>query len=84
MRNQRDGKGKYSVINNRTGKVVTDDGPGERNEHFVLMLKDRYARAALLAYAQEAAANGDKLYSIDVMELANRAGECHPNCKDPD
>lgn len=84
MRNERDGKGKYSVINNRTGKLIDDDGPGGRNEHFVVMLKDKHARAALMAYSQSALGDGHTAYAEDVMELANRAGPCHPNCKEPD
>lgn len=84
MRNQRDGKGKYRVFNNRRGAWVEFDGPNEGNEHFVLMLKDKYSRAALMAYSGAAMEDGNKEYAKDVMELANRAGECHPNCKKPD
>lgn len=84
MRTERDGKAKYSVINNRTGKLVEDDGPGEEHEHFVIMLKDKYARVALMAYAKAAMDAGDIAYSDDVMTLANRAGPLHPNCKEPD
>lgn len=58
MRNQRDGLGKYRVFNNRKSAWVEDNGPGEANEHFVLMLKDRYARAALMAYAQASELQG--------------------------
>lgn len=84
LRNERDGKGKYSVFNNRTQKPVVEDGPGERNEHFVIMLKDIYARDALLAYAAAADRDGQHEYALDVTDLANRAGKLHPNCKAPD
>lgn len=84
FRTQRDNKQKYEVKNNQTGKVVTEDGVGERNEHFVLMLKDRYTRAALLAYAAEADKDGETEYAKDVMELADRAGPLSPFAKKPD
>lgn len=84
MRNQRDGLGKYRVFNNRKQAWVENDGLGEINEHFVIMLKDKYARAALIGYAQAAQENGDVEYAKDIMELANRAGPMHPNCKEPD
>jgi hypothetical protein len=84
LRNERDGKGKYSVFDNRKNKPVLQDGPGESNEHFVIMLKDKYARAALMAYADAAAADGEIEYAQDVTVLANRAGPLHPNCKKPD
>ena len=84
LRNARDGLGKYSVFDNRKQKPVLQDGPGDVNEHFVLMLKDKYSRAALMAYADAAAADGELEYAKDVTELANRAGPLHPNCKAPD
>jgi hypothetical protein len=84
MRNQRDGLGKYGVWNNRKQAWVENDGPGEVNEHFVVMLKDKYARGTLMKYAQEALEDGNIEYSKDVMELANRAGPLHPACKAPD
>jgi hypothetical protein len=83
MRNQRDGLGKYRVFNNRKKAWVENDGLGEANEHFVVMLKDKYARAALMAYATAAYEDGNK-YAVDVQELANRAGPMHQNCKAPD
>jgi hypothetical protein len=85
MRNQRDGLGKYRVFNNRKQAWVENDGPGEENEHFVIMLHDKYARAALMAYALEAGGDDEQReYSKDVMELANRAGPLHPKCRVPD
>jgi hypothetical protein len=83
MRNQRDGKGKYSVFNNRKKAWVYDDGPGDPHEHFVVMLADKAARAALLSYAAEYKDDNPE-YSKDVMELANRSGPMHPNCKAAD
>lgn len=76
--------GKYTVIDNRTGKVVEDAEPWGRNEFFVVMLKDRHARAALAAYATDAAAAGDREYAGEVMALADRAGPSSPFCKAPD
>lgn len=84
MRIERGGQGKYTVIDNRTGHHVLHDEPGGDNEHFVIMLKDRYARAALLGYAQAAAEDGQTLYAEDVTGLANRAGPKHKLCKTPD
>lgn len=84
MRNERDGKGKYRVWNNRKEDWVKDDGVGGVNEHFVIMLKDKHARAALMAYATSAAGCDDSEYAKDIIELANRAGPLHPNCKAPD
>jgi len=84
MRNQRDGKGKYRVFNNRKNAWVENDGPFEDNEHFVIMLKDKYARAALMAYASAADQDGECEYAIDVQDMANRAGPMHPKCKAPD
>lgn len=40
--------------------------------------------AALMAYAASAQEFGEYEYAKDVMELANRAGPKHPNCKSPD
>jgi len=84
MRIERGGRGKYTVLDNRTGHWVTNDEPGGDNEHFVIMLKDRYARAALLAYAEEAGKDGQTLYAEDIAALANRAGPLHKLCKIPD
>jgi hypothetical protein len=76
--------GKYTVIDNRTGKVVEDAEPWGRNEFFVICLKDRYAQAALMAYAVAAAHGDDPEYSADVIELAKRAGPSSPHCKSLD
>ena len=83
MRNQRGGEGKYRVFNNRKNAWVENDGVGE-DKHFVVILKDKFAREALMAYARVAAECGQHEYAKDVMELANRAGPLHRLCKDPD
>lgn len=84
MRMERTGEGKYRVFNNRKQAWVDHDGVGEPNEHFVIMLKDKYARPALMEYARMAMEDGNKEYALDVMQLADRAGPLHPNCKTPD
>lgn len=84
LRNLGVGSGKYRVFDTRKQEWVDDDAPGQEHEHFVIMLKDKYARAALLAYAEAALDDGDKEYAADVLELARRAGRRHPQCKIPD
>ena len=56
---------------------------GDPNEFFLIKLKDQCARAALRAYAREAAAF-DPEWSDEVSELAGRSGRNHPLCKLPD
>ena len=56
---------------------------GNREECFVIKLKDQYARAALVAYA-ESAYRDDPEYSEEVRSLACRAGLFSPWCKRPD
>lgn len=59
-------------------------GPaGDKDEFFVLKLRDRFAQAALFAYAF-AVAIIDPEYGKDVRELAMRAGPSSPYCKLPD
>jgi hypothetical protein len=60
--------------------------PKTPGEFFVIMLKDRYALAALQAYARAVVddPDGDPLYGYDVRELADRAGVNSLYCKDPD
>ena len=55
---------------------------GASDEFFVLKLKDKYAPAALTAYAN-AAVDDDKELATQVLELASRA-EHHPDKKRPD
>lgn len=52
--------------------------PGSRSEFFVVKLNDRYAKAALLAYADAAEAD-DPEYAADVRELASRTGTKKPD-----
>lgn len=56
---------------------------GEPDEFFVLRLKDRYAQAALDAYALAASAD-DVEWAAEVERLAARSGPAHPLCKAPD
>ncbi len=78
-----DGSCKYRVWNNERQAWVEDDGPGGENEFFVIMVKDRHAQAALMAYACSASET-DMEFASDVFELAQRAGPASPFCKDPD
>ncbi len=55
---------------------------GTPSEFFVIKLRDAYARLALLAYSYTV--KGDPEYAEDVRELAERAGERSPHCKEPD
>lgn len=77
------GKGKYSVIDNRTGKIVEESGPGERNEFFVVFLKDFHSLPAIAAYAASAV-HVDEEYATEVRNLCARAGKDSPFCKQPD
>ena len=66
-----------------TGGVVDMASAGDQDEFFAIKLKDKYAQAALLAYADAAEAD-DPEYAADVRELAARAGPASPWCKRPD
>lgn len=77
------GVGKYSVIDNRTGKVVEESGIGEQNEFFVIMLKEIHALPALGAYAASAI-HTDHEYATEVHNLMLRAGKNSKFCKEPD
>jgi hypothetical protein len=52
-------------------------------DFFVIRLKDRFAEAALRAYAQEAREWGDFEYAREIEGLADAARD-HPNKKTPD
>jgi hypothetical protein len=78
-----DGSCKYRLWDNRKQAWVEDDKPGEEHEFFVIMLKDRRANGALVAYAN-AAAGDDAEFAMDVRDLARRAGPYSPFCQDPD
>lgn len=56
---------------------------GGDNEFWLIKLKDQYAQAALVAYAEAAAAD-DIEFAAEVERLAMRAGPDHPLCKRPD
>jgi hypothetical protein len=75
--------GKYSIIENRNGGRIVNVGD-PIDDFFVLKLKDRYSRVALLAYADQAEAGGDVELATDVRKLAESAGTYHPHSKRPD
>ncbi len=56
---------------------------GTESEFFLIKLKDRYANAALTAYAG-AALGDDPEYAMEIIEMAARSGPFHPLCKKPD
>jgi len=56
---------------------------GSPSEFFVMRLKDKYAKAALEAYA-DAANVDDPEWAQEVQDLAQRSGPNHPHCKRPD
>lgn len=60
--------------------------PKTEGEFFVLMLRDRYAHAALKAYGIAVLDDQscDEEYADDVCELMERAGIESPFCKRPD
>lgn len=67
-----------------TDEGILDDGEaGTSSEFFVIRLRDKYAKAALQAYAAEAATD-DPEYAREVSELASRSGLDSPFCKSPD
>lgn len=65
------------------GGFVEFAKPGAEDEFFVVKLKDKFAAAALTAYAQAAWMDGDEEYAREVTALAERAA-AHPNRKKPD
>ena len=56
---------------------------GAADEFFVIKLKDKYAQAALMAYADAARAD-DPEWAGEVEVLAMRSGPSHPLCERPD
>jgi len=60
------------------GKTGSDD------EFFLIKLKDRFALAALRAYAHTAILFGQKDYGREVLALSDRSGSHHRSCKTPD
>lgn len=66
------------------GAGVLDYGrPHQPDEFFLIRLKDKYARPALLNYAAMAFED-DPEYSREVQALADRSGSRSPFCKRPD
>lgn len=63
--------------------VIEYGEPHSREEFFVLKLKDRYSREALLTYSYYAHFTEPE-YAEDVKALADRAGYRNRYCKDPD
>jgi hypothetical protein len=85
-----EGRGKYAILNLRNldpedpvfSSDAIDYGDRPETEFFVIKLKDKYASAALQAYAVAARAD-DPEYADDVMKLAYKA-DLHPDKKKPD
>lgn len=66
---------------------ILDWGEAEtESEFFLIKLRDKHARSALLAYAGSVleSVDGDEEYANEVRELASRAGPMSPYCKAPD
>jgi hypothetical protein len=61
---------------------AVDFGDTEDSDFFVLRLKDKYASAALYAYARAAHQDGQTEYAAEVQMLADDA-LCHPNKQTP-
>jgi hypothetical protein len=76
------GQGKYALINLRTNQVEWGC-KGDKDEFFVIKLRDKNARIALLAYADSVACD-DKEFASEIRELAARSGSGSPYCKKPD
>ena len=62
---------------------VLDWGVTPETEFMVIRLKDKYAQAALRAYANAARAD-DPEYAAEIDEMAARSGPNSPFCKRPD
>ncbi len=91
--------GKYALLKLRKGKPVPiglhqpsgfivdasmlDMGATPDTEFFVIRLKDKYAEAALMAYAGAAMQDGEVEFAEDVKKLADKARE-HPSKRKPD
>ena len=76
------GYGKYALLNLRRNKIEWGEVFGP-DEFFVVKLKDKYAQAALNAYA-DAAQSDDPEWAAEIRALADRSGPNHPLCKQPD
>lgn len=78
----------YEIVRNSIATLadfgVLDDSEAEsEGEFFVIRLRDKYAREALIAYAFAANVD-DPEYADEVMALAARAGPNSPFMKRPD
>lgn len=56
---------------------------GTDREFFLIRLKDKYAQAALMAYA-DAAMLDDLEYAAEISDMGHRSGPASPFCKAPD
>jgi hypothetical protein len=63
--------------------LLENPKPGDPEEFFLIKLKDRHSQTTLAAYANSVF-NVDEEFAEDVFELARRAGESSPWCKEPD
>lgn len=95
----KDGRGKYALLNLRRTNLSLDEiqkrvtealggqviqfGDNDQTEFFVIKLKDAYAAEALFAYADAAEIGGDLEYAEEIRALANKA-DTHPLKKFPD
>jgi len=94
------GNGKYALIKMR-GELLREEldciqtlvkygridygKRGEKDEFFVIKLRDRCARSALEAYADSVMVQlHDNEYAEEIREMARRSGPWSPFCKDPD
>lgn len=63
--------------------LIEDPPPGDPQEFFVFRLKDRHSRPALIAYA-DSVRGTDPEFAAEIDDMAARAGELSPFCKEPD
>lgn len=63
-------------------KSAIDFGDSEATDFFVIRLRDKYASAALHAYASKAREDGEFEYAHEITVLANMA-ENHPDKRKP-
>ena len=83
LRNIEKGSEAYGLLNRLEQLGHLDWGVvGQPDEFFVIKLRDKYAGAALRAYAD--AVQDDVQYAIQVLGVAARAGVQSPFCKEPD
>lgn len=82
----KDGKCKYALIERLKNDRVEYGLPQTEEEFFVIKLKDRHARAALIGYLESLTSQEeyDLEYAQDIQELAQRSGPLNKWCKDPD